>query len=138
MRVLLDSNVLVSSLVNPGASRRLLIHLLDEHTVVSSVEILAELEGVLSREKFSFTKSRVDEYVSLIASISTIVDIGEPPRVVEEDPDDDVVLATANYGNVDYIVTGDRHLLRLGEYDKAKIVSVREMLTILKARQDVA
>ena len=47
MRVLLDSNVLVSALVNPGASRRLLLRLLDEHTVVSSVEILAELEGVL-------------------------------------------------------------------------------------------
>lgn len=132
MRVLLDSNVLVSSLVSPGASRRLLFHLLDEHTVVSSVEILAELEGVLSREKFSFTQSRVDEYLSLIASISTIVDIGEPPRVVEEDPDDDVVLATANYGNADYIVTGDRHLLRLGEHNKTKIVSVREMLTLLK------
>lgn len=128
MRVLIDSNVLVSALVNPGASRRLLFHLLDEHTVVSSVEILAELEGVLSREKFGFTKSRVDEYLSLIASISTIVDIGEPPRVVEEDPDDDVVLATANYGRADYIVTGDRHLLRLGEHDKTKIVSVREML----------
>jgi putative PIN family toxin of toxin-antitoxin system len=132
MRVLIDSNVLVSALVNPGASRRLLFHLLDEHTVVSSVEILAELEGVLSREKFSFTKSRVDEYLSLIASISTIVDVGEPPRVVEGDPDDDVVLATANYGRADYIVTGDRHLLRLGEYDKTKIVSVREMLTLLK------
>jgi putative PIN family toxin of toxin-antitoxin system len=132
MRVLLDSNVLVSALVNPGASRHLLFHLLDEHTVVSSVEILAELEGVLSREKFSFTKSQVDEYLSLIASISTIVDVGEPPRVVEGDPDDDVVLATANYGRADYIVTGDRHLLRLGEYDKTKIVSVREMLTLLK------
>lgn len=132
MRVLIDSNVLVSALVNPCASRRLLFHLLDEHTVVSSVEILAELEGVLSREKFSFTKSRVDEYLSLIASISTIVDVGEPPRVVEGDPDDDVVLATANYGRADYIVTGDRHLLRLGEYDKTKIVSVREMLTLLK------
>jgi putative PIN family toxin of toxin-antitoxin system len=132
MRVLIDSNVLVSALVNLGASRRLLFHLLDEHTVVSSVEILAELEGVLSREKFSFTKSRVDEYLSLIASISTIVDVGEPPRVVEGDPDDDVVLATANYGRADYIVTGDRHLLRLGEYDKTKIVSVREMLTLLK------
>jgi putative PIN family toxin of toxin-antitoxin system len=132
MRVLIDSNVLVSALVNPGASRRLLFHLLDEHTVVSSVEILAELEGVLSREKFSFTKSQVDEYLSLIASISTIVDVGEPPRVVEGDPDDDVVLATANYGRADYIVTGDRHLLRLGEYDKTKIVSVREMLTLLK------
>ena len=129
MRVLLDSNVLVSALVNPGASRCLLFRLLDEHTVVSSVEILAELEGVLSREKFSFTKSQVDEYLSLIASISTIVDIGEPPRVVEEDPDDDVVLVTANYGSADYIVTGDRHLLRLGEYDKTKIVSVREMLS---------
>ena len=66
-----------------------------------------------SKGKVQLHKKPGHEYSSLIASISTIVDIGEPPRVVEEDPDDDVILVTANYGSADYIVTGDRHLLRL-------------------------
>ena len=52
-------------------------------------------------------------------------------RVVPEDPDDDLVLATAEAGDADYIVTGDRHLLSLKEFRGTRIVGVSEMLVLL-------
>ncbi len=55
--VVLDTNILISALVGHGNPRRLVLRLLEEETVVSSMEMLAELADVLSRKKFA--KSRV-------------------------------------------------------------------------------
>ena len=131
MRVVLDSNVLVSALVGHGAPRRLLFSLLREHVIVSSVHLLAELEDVLAR-KFQFTEGQIEMYISLIVSGSHLAEVKGVPKVVVEDPDDDFIRASAVEGESDFIVTGDRHLLRLREYGDVRIVTVREMLTLLK------
>jgi putative PIN family toxin of toxin-antitoxin system len=52
-RVVIDTNVLVSTFLNKGASRKLLVKLLETQNIVLSAPILAELADVLSREKFS-------------------------------------------------------------------------------------
>ena len=64
MRVVLDTNVLVSALLSRGASDRLLRLLYREHTLVSSVALLDELIGVLSRASFKFTTRQIEEYLS--------------------------------------------------------------------------
>ena len=51
---------------------------------------------------------------------------------MKEDPDDDVILRTAYDGKADYIVSGDNHLLSMGEFRGIKILAVDEMLKILK------
>ena len=51
---------------------------------------------------------------------------------IKEDPDDNHILATAIDGMSDYIVSGDKHLLELRQFKGIKIVSVDEMLKILK------
>jgi predicted nucleic acid-binding protein len=48
--------------------------------------------------------------------------------VIQDDPDDDRVLECARTGRADYIVSGDRHLLRLGTYDGTSILTVRQFL----------
>ena len=131
MRVVLDKNVLISALVGHGKPRRLLIWLFREHELLSSRQMLAELEDVLSRSKFGLTRSQIDEFLTLLVKRFIISEIEEIPEVVAEDPDDDVVLATALAGGAEYIVTGDRHLLGLREYEGIRIVSVGEMLKSL-------
>jgi len=131
MRVVLDTNVLISALVGHGKPRRLLIWLFREHELLSSRQMLAELEDVLSRSKFGLTRSQIDEFLTLLVKRFIISEIEEIPEVVAEDPDDDVVLATALAGGAEYIVTGDRHLLGLREYEGIRIVSVGEMLKSL-------
>ncbi len=49
-------------------------------------------------------------------------------NVITDDPDDNRVLECAVKGHVDYIVTGDRHLLKLSAYEAIPIVTVREFL----------
>ena len=57
-------------------------------------------------------------------------------HVIQDDPDDNRVLECAVKGSADYIVTGDRHLLRLGSYEAIAIVTVRQFLDTAEAEED--
>ena len=131
MRVVLDSNVLVSALVGHSLPRRLLFQLLRGHVILSSMQMLAELEEVLSRKKFELTRGQVEEYLKLVINGTHLINVTVCLEVVLEDPDDDIVLATASEGDADYIVTGDKHLLRLEKHQMTKIVTVKEMLELV-------
>ena len=135
-RVVIDTNVLVSALINDGKPRRLVFELLDKHTVILSRLMLAELADVVSRDKFSVTSSQVDRFVSSLIRTSKVAPDNVQFKVVLEDPDDDVVLNAAYTGRAEFIVTGDHHLLVLGEFKKIKIVTVNQMQDILMERQN--
>lgn len=132
MRVVLDTNVLVSALVGHGKPRRLLTKLFEGHEIVSSKQMLAELGDVLSRRKFGFTRHQIDEFLLIMVKGSILATIVECPKIIEEDPDDDVVLATALEGRAEFLVSGDKHLLSLREFRGIRIVTVREMLETLR------
>ncbi len=53
------------------------------------------------------------------------------PKVILEDPDDDVGLTTVISGKAEYIVSGDKHLLKIACYEKAQIVSVNQFIQIV-------
>lgn len=53
--------------------------------------------------------------------------------VVKDDPDDDRVLECAITGEAEFIVTGDRHLLRMGTFNGIEIVTVRDFMSSLAA-----
>ena len=109
VHVVPDTNVLVSALVGRGKPKRLVLQLLEGHTVVSSSQMLAELADVLSREKFrEVRRSQVDKYLSNLVSRCRMVKTQSRFKVVAEDPDDDLVLNTAYSGKATYIVTGDK------------------------------
>ena len=55
VRVVLDTNVLVSAFIDDGKPRRVVLELLDKHTVILSQQMLAEIADVISREKFRVT-----------------------------------------------------------------------------------
>ena len=133
VRVVIDINVLVSAIIDDGKPRRLVVELLDKHTVILSRQMLAELADVLSRDKFTVTSSQVDRFVSSLVRMSKMVADNARFKVVLQDSADDVVLNTAYAGSAEFIVTGDRHLLVLGQFKKAKIVNVNQMLGLLAA-----
>ena len=131
VRVVVDTNVLVSAVINNGKSRKLVFKLLEAHVVVLSSQMLAELADVLSRGKFLVTGVQVDKFISILVGKAQIVQVSSISEVVLEDPDDDIVLCTALGGKADYIVSGDRHLLKLACYGKTRIVSVNEFIRII-------
>ncbi len=132
--VVLDTNVLISALVGHGKPRRLVLRLLEEETVVSSMEMLAELADVLSRGKFTEIKnSQVNSFLSKFAKGVVVVTFKRRFKIVEEDPDADIVLSTAYGGDARYIISGDKHLLKLKEFRGIEIVTVKEMLELLRS-----
>lgn len=132
VRAVVDTNVLVSALIGRGKPRRLILKLLEEHSVVLSRQMLAELADVLSREKFRKIRSaHIDRFLSALVRKSKIVTVRSSFEVIKEDPDDNIVLNTA-YGNAEYIVTGDKHLLALKEFKGIEIVKATQMLDIIR------
>ena len=135
VRVVVDTNVLVSALIGDGKPRKLVLELLDKHTVILSRQILAELADVVTRDKFKVTDSQIDRFLSSLVRMSTMVPDNANFKVVLEDPDDDVVLNTAYTGRAEFIVTGDKHLLAFNQFKKTRIVDANQLLNILALKK---
>ena len=74
--------------------------------------------------------------VDLLSSYAQMVTVpAHEMPVVTGDPEDNLVLATSRLAQADYLVTGDRGLLRLGTYAGIAIESPRELMAILKDRE---
>jgi uncharacterized protein len=125
-RVVVDTNVLVSAFLNDGKPRKLLLKLLEKHTVILSRQMLAELADVLSRDKFSVTSALIESFISILVRKATIVPVDYSLKIIVEDPDDNIVLNTTLNGKADYIVSGDKHLVSLKKFEKTEILKVNK------------
>ena len=132
LRVAIDTNVLVSAIIDNGKHRSLLLKLLQEHTVLLSPMILAELADVIIRDKFTITDSEVNRFLSSLTKISKIIQDKPRFKIIIEDPDDDVILNAAYNGKADYIITGDKDLLTWKKFKSIKILNVPELLEVLR------
>jgi putative PIN family toxin of toxin-antitoxin system len=138
MRAVLDTNVLVSGLVTEGgAPQRILDAWLEgRFTLVTSLYLLEELVHVLTYPRI-VQRLRVEEE-ELLAFLDALVSKAEivSGRLcllgVTRDPKDDAVVACAQEGEADYIVSGDQDLLVLEKYGDVQIISPREFLEILE------
>jgi putative PIN family toxin of toxin-antitoxin system len=125
VRVVLDTNVLVSALHFGGRPRRLLGDVLrGDHTLIIGPAILGELEAVLV-ETCGWATDRAAAVRAELDAINDVVTPVEVPRVCR-DPDDDQILAIAITGSADAIVTGDADLLVLGAHGSVTVTSVAD------------
>jgi len=132
MRLVLDTNVVASALLWDGAPRRLLrVGSGEDVMLFTSTPLLVELTDILSRPKFekkiSASLLSVDQLVDLYAELVALVRPTPVPRLAP-DPDDDVVIGTALAAKANFVVTGDRALLSVAQYEGGRIVSVSEAL----------
>jgi putative PIN family toxin of toxin-antitoxin system len=133
LRVVLDTNVLVSAIISDGKSRELLRRgISKQFSIITSDLILKELTVVLRRPKFKTSPDEVQRVIVSLMRTAEVVNVTSKIKAVKEDPKDDMVVETAYDGNADMIVTGDSHLLVLNNFKKIKIVSVEQMLSYLK------
>lgn len=137
VRVVLDTNVLASAtIVKEGAPSRIVqAWLQGEVELVTSPVLLQELADVLSRPRIQkyqwMATEEVAQLLTHLATVTILVSGQRLVRVITDDPDDDFVLSTALEGKVDYIVSGDRHLLNLGDYQGIQIVPPAEFFRTL-------
>lgn len=133
MRVVLDTNVIISGWVFHGPERRVLERAeRNDFELVVSEFILLETESAMAR-KFGWFRWQIEEAVHELRTIATIIN---PPRslsVIADDHPDNQILGCAVHASADYLVTGDRkHLLPLGEFETVRILRAPEFLSILE------
>lgn len=137
VRGVLDTNVLVSGLIGEQGPPRQLIDawLEGRYTLVTSLYQAEELNHTLSYPRIA-SRLRLEETELNLILAALLSEAEVTPGLVElpgvtGDPKDDPLLACAVEGNADYLVSGDRDLLDLGEYEGIQIVSPRQFARIL-------
>lgn len=130
-KVVLDTNVLISSLLKPGSKARQIYRLAlrGEIKLYISKPLLNELERVLEYPKFEIEKLQKELFLKTLKQIAVFVYPRQRIDLIKEDPPDNRVLECGVGGKAGYIISGDKgHLLPLREYEGIKIVSPAEFL----------
>ena len=129
LKVVLDTNILVSSIFWSRASYRI-VKLITSGKIESytSIPILNELKQVLqSKVKYNLPKTKIQEIIEFIRIYSTIVYPKKRINTVK-DPKDNKFLECGVAVNVDYIISGNKHLLCLKKYENIRIISPKNFL----------
>lgn len=122
MRIVLDTNVLIAALIARGFCHQLLEHCISQHDLVISEFILNEVREKLAG-KFKYKSEVTNESIDLLRSRMEFVAPAPLDKPVCRDADDDNILATAVSGNCECIITGDKDLLVLKQFQGIDILS---------------
>jgi len=133
--IVIDTVVFVRSLLNPHSfSGRIIFAHAYDYRLILSAPIVREILEVLQRpeitRKIRFVADMDTRRVLDLLSQAELVEVSDIPQV-SRDPKDDKFLVTAVASEADYVVSEDRDLLDLGEYQGIKIVDVATFLKIL-------
>ena len=127
MRIVLDTNIFVSGIFWKGSSHKIIANWREgKFILVTSLEAVSEIIKVLKDFKIKLSDTMVKEWVDLIVRNSILVEPKEKIVIIKDNPKDDIFIETAVAGNVDYIVSQDKHLLKLKEFRGIKIINPEE------------
>ncbi|MEK7170760.1 MAG: putative toxin-antitoxin system toxin component, PIN family [Patescibacteria group bacterium] len=128
MKIVLDTNVLVSAIVFGGKPKELIIRAIESGTILYiSTFIEDELQRVL-KEKFSFSEERLSEAGRFVADTFTKIEPKDVPKIIKRDISDNNILALAKAIQADFIISGDNDLLELVSYQKIPILTPDKFL----------
>lgn len=123
IRIVPDTGFYVAAALKDGYARRYLVgqgSVYLSYQLFTSPEILLETQAKLE-DKFCFDRQQVVEMLNLIRQVATTVHPTQKLRVVR-DPDDNIILECALQARAEVILSFDKDLLKLKEYEKIKIV----------------
>lgn len=133
IKIVLDTNVLISAIVFGGKPRKIMESILEGSVhLFLSREIMDEFEGVPYRRKFGMSPRVVRNISNELESMCDIVATERRITVITSDPYDNMILECAAEAKADYIISGDAHLLDLGEFEGIKIVNPARFLEIIR------
>jgi putative PIN family toxin of toxin-antitoxin system len=134
LRVVLDTNILISAILFGGKPRQILENAIrGEIRLCISEPILEELKGVLQRSKFDYSPEMIQVILTELTGVADFVNPSESINVVLEDPEDNRILECAVEAEASYIITGDFHLLKLRKYRNIKVVNAVAFLEKLSS-----
>lgn len=128
MHVVVDTNVVISRYLAPNSRPAEVLALWEQGVfdLVVSPEIMAEYDRVLREPKIRKVHGKsdgeIDDVVRRINEAAVRADPEQRITVIDADPDDDKFIECAVAGGAGYIVTGEKHLLALGSYQRIQII----------------
>ena len=126
MKVVVDTNVLMSGIFFGGTPGRILDALKLGHvTLTASPSILEEYRRVGEDLESTYGELGAQSLVTLLAARAEVVDAPDLSEPVSRDPDDDKFLACALAASAPVVVSGDRDLQTLGSWQGIRILSPR-------------
>lgn len=126
-RLVLNTNIFISALFWDGNERRTLCGCYKgKYHLITSPDILDEVERVL-RYKFEVPDAKISGFLEEILMLAEVVFPVKKVDIIKDDPSDNMILETAEAGNADIIVSGDKHLLNLSEFGGIHITRAGEL-----------
>ncbi|MBZ1348450.1 MAG: putative toxin-antitoxin system toxin component, PIN family [Candidatus Nealsonbacteria bacterium] len=132
MRVVIDTNIFISGIFFGGKPRKIL-NLIEKKVIIPCFNVLTftELEFLLRNEKFNSQKKllsfSIDDFIDKIKERSLIfLQPSKVPVIIKEDLADNYIIACAISARASFIISGDKHLLKLKKFKNISIVSPKE------------
>ncbi len=127
MKVTVDTNFLISATQwDYSVAHKLLKKLiLSDTEIFTTQNILDETAEVLERD-FEYNKNEAKNIVGKILLFAKLIEPKQKIAVIKDDPDDNKIIECAIESSSDYIITYDKHLLKLKEYKGIKIITPEE------------
>lgn len=129
MKLVLDSNVLISAIIFGGKPRIIFELIVIEKAAegITSEALMKEMLNVL-KSKFKYSKEELIKVEKLVKENFKVLNPKEIPHLIKDDPSDNQVLAIVDKAKIDLIVSGDRHLLNIKQYRNVPIVTPRDFV----------
>ena len=141
MRIVLDTNVLVSAILSPRSASAQIIGLVldDALNLAISRDILDEAYRIVRypklvrlMKKHSVTPEEVESVIERLSALSIVTPGELTLDVIHEDPSDNIILACAVEGEADFIISGDRHLTGLKEFNGITIINPATFIALIR------
>jgi uncharacterized protein len=131
MNIVFDSNIYIAAFATHGVCHLMLESCISEHNIFISEFIFKEVSKKLI-EKIKLPLKTVEEIIFYLADQAIIINPKYLVSDVCRNPDDDNIISLGLAAKTEYIVTGDKDLLALRQYETLHLVSTREFSAVLR------
>ena len=135
-KIVIDTNIYISAIFWGGKPRAIVdLGRIGQLLIFSSSEIEREIEKKLTT-KFGLSGEEAAQILIDFSAFTMAVKIFPRIKVINDDPDDDKFIECAVASRADFIVSGDKHLLDLEEYEGIKIMKAADFLFIISKKSE--
>jgi len=133
LKVVFDTNIYISAFVFPegNAEQAWIRAIHNDFELYTSIAILAELAKKL-QVKFDWEKQKIAQLITHINRIARVLKTTQRINILADTPDNRI-LECATEGKAELIVTGDKHLLKIGHYEDIKIIKLSDFLMMIES-----
>ncbi len=136
MKIVLDSNIIVSAFASRGLCNSLFELSIEKYGTIINSQIIEEITKVF-KEKIKLPDDKIRLIIEYLNEYCIFSEHDQIHQKISRDRDDDGIISLAYFNSAEYIVTGDKDLLDIKKYESVKIVTPREFWEISKKDKNI-